>query len=145
MRRLISLGAAALLVSGCGSKHSAAELASEAEKPHSLETLLKWHDVAVAEQGKDLYFIKPIGKYGRDGVLASLNHLGTQGMTVSSYNGIELIFGVASEAKLAKDYNICEDKTTLQQIADGARSANAPAWERSSFEGFLKEYCKPKG
>jgi hypothetical protein len=122
---------------------SSARFEEESRKPHSLPELLHWHDVAVSQQGKDLYFLKPIGAFGREGVLASLAYIETKGETVSSYNNTELVFGVASEAKERAGYDICKDGETLKRIAEMARGSNVPEYQRRIQADLLHGLCKP--
>ena len=135
-----TFGAALLLLSGCGRQPS-----SQTEKisePHSLPELLRAHDMEVARHGKDIAYIRPIGGYGREGVLAVLDHIEQSGKAVSSYNSIEVIFGVAEEARTSKGYDICYDKTTLNRLHTMGKSSNTPAYQQSMYDEFLGGYCK---
>ena len=46
------------------------------------------------------------------------------GEDVSSYNNIELVFGVAEEARKKTGYNICKDTPTLSRMSVMAKAAN---------------------
>jgi hypothetical protein len=143
MSRLISLLAilAVATVSGCNPP-SSARFEEESGKPHSLPELLHWHDVAVSQQGRDLYFLKPIGAFGRQGVWASLKHIEAKGEAVSSYNNIELVFGVASEAKASTGDDICKDMPTLTRMWAMEQAAGAPAYQRSILADLVRSLCK---
>jgi len=56
--------------------------------------------------------------------LASLLHVTEAGEDVSSYNNIELVFGVAEEARKKTGYNICKDTPTLSRMSVMAKAAN---------------------
>lgn len=129
-----------ILMSGCGMDSSDHE--KKPINPKTLQELLQAHDVEVSEHGKDVTYIKPIGRFGREGVLASLEHLGKNGSVVSSYNGIELIFGVAEEARTSKGYDLCRDRSTLAQLSAMADTPNGPAYQRSFYNDMLRNYCK---
>jgi hypothetical protein len=111
--------------------------------PSSLEELLQAHDAEVANHGKDLRYIQPIGHFGRKGVLASLNHLDQKSEPISSYNGMELVFGVAEEARVSTGYDLCQDKTTLNRLSKMSTTADVPTYQRSIYEGLLRGYCAP--
>jgi hypothetical protein len=137
----IIFGAALLLMaSGCDRRTSSQ--AKKVANPVTLPELLQAHDVEVAEHGKDLVYIKPIGRFGREGVLASLEHLQKTGKSVSSYNGVELIFGVAEEARMSVRYDICQDRTTFDRLVAMSNAADVPSWQRSTFGDLLKGICK---
>lgn len=142
MSRLMKLSIAAMfLASGCNGPSR--EQSRETAKPSSLAELLQAHDEEVAKHGKDLKYIQPIGSYGRKGVLASLNHLASKQRAVSSYNGVELVFGVAEAARSKTGYDLCEDKTTWARISEMAVASDAPAYQRSAFDDLMSGYCKP--
>ena len=142
MLRLTIACAAALLLMASGCDRQTSGQAKKIANPVSLPDLLQAHDVEVAEHGKDLAYIKPIGRYGREGVLASLEHLQKTGKAASSYNGTELIFGVAEEARMSVGYNVCQDRTTLDRLLAMSNAADVPSYKRSSYQDFLKHYCK---
>jgi hypothetical protein len=135
---------AALLLMASGCDRQASSQTKKVAIPVSLPELLQAHDVEVAEHGKDLVYIKPIGRFGREGVLASLEHLQKTGKSVSSCNGVELIFGVAIEAKMSVGYHICQDRTTLDRLIAMSNAADVPSYERFTYGDFLKGYCKQK-
>ena len=141
MPRLIVVGVSllALVMVGC-QRHSADHGASQ--KPSDLPSLLKAHDREVVDHGQDIEFIAPIGRYGRKGVVASLDHIAAAGKTVSSYNGMELVFGVAEEARKQTGYDLCTDRATLDRLAATAKASSAPPYEHSIFDDLLKGYCK---
>ena len=130
-----------LATSGCDRHSNQTRVAN----PVSLPELLQAHDVEVAEHGKDLVYLKPIGRYGREGVLASVKHLQKRGKTVSSYNGIELIFGVAEEARMSVGYDVCQDRSTLDRLVAMSNASDVPSYERSAYQAFLRGYCKQGG
>jgi hypothetical protein len=109
-------------------------------KPSTLSELLQAHDAEVARHGKDLKYIQPIGRYGREGVLASIKPLSPK--SVSSYIGIELVFGVAEEARISKGYDLCQDRETLDRLAATVNVADIPAYERTTYQDLLGSYCR---
>ena len=122
-RLIFALGASLICLSAYNNHDGPPSNADK--EPSSLQELLQAHDVEVARRGKDLRYIKPIGRYGREGVLASLDHIEKSGQTISSYNSIELVFGVAEEARMTTGYDICKDNVTLIRLARG-KAVNAP-------------------
>lgn len=140
---MASATALLLMASGCDTKSSGQ--AQRVSHPASLPELLQAHDVEVAEHGKDLTYIKPIGSYGREGVVASLDHIEKRGKTVSSYNSIELVFGVAEDARMKTGYDICKDNVILARLAVMGKVVDAPAYERTVYNDLLSGYCKADG
>jgi uncharacterized lipoprotein YajG len=138
MHRLIHfVGASlALMASGCNKETSQPGLSN----PSTLAELLEAHDREVSQHGKDLKYIQPIGRYGREGVLASIKH---SQKAVSSYNGIELVFGVAEEARQSRGYDLCRDKEVLANLSSMAKAADAPGYEKTIYRDLLNGYCKP--
>lgn len=117
-------------------------LAPGEKSPSTLPELLKAHDWEVREHGKDICYIQPIGAFGREGVLASLQHVTDRGEAVSSYNSIELVFGVAEEARMKTGYDICKDAPTLRRMSVMAKAVDAPAYQRRMFTEFVSGLCK---
>jgi hypothetical protein len=111
--------------------------------PATLPELLTAHDGEVREHGKDICYIKPLGAFGREGVLGSLQHVTDTGGMVSSYNNIELVFGVAEEARTKTGYDICKDAPTLRRMSAMAKAADAPPYQRTMFTEFVGGLCKP--
>jgi len=112
------------------------------EAPSTLPELLKAHDGEVREHGKDICYIKPIGAFGREGVLASLQHVADKGEDVSSYNNTELVLGVAEEARINAGYDICKDATTLSRMSAMAEAADSPSYQRSTHADLMAGLCK---
>lgn len=108
---------------------------------NSLPSLLQAHDKEVAAHGKDLKYISHIGRFGRKGVFASLGHLNARGERFSSYNGMELIFGVAEEAKSQTGYDICDDKEAIVRLRSALEKSSAPSYEISVYKDMLSRYC----
>ena len=105
--RCITVVAIIMTLSGC-KRAPICSLAPGEKAPSTLSELLTAHDGEVREHGKDICYIKPIGAFGRQGVLATLQHVANMGETVSSYNNTELVFGVAEEARMKTGYDICK-------------------------------------
>lgn len=139
--RAIMVVTVALGLSACD-RSPVCGLAPGEKSPSTLPELLKAHDGEVREHGKDICYIKPIGAFGRQGVLASLQHVTEAGEDVSSYNNIELVFGVAEEARRKTGYNICKDAPTLSRMSVMAKAANAPAYQRTMHADLVNGLCK---
>lgn len=139
--RVIMVVAAAYGMSGCN-REPICSIAPGEKSPSTLPELLKAHDGEVREHGKDICYIKPIGAFGRQGVLASLQHVAEAGEAVSSYNNTELVFGVAEEARMKTGYDICKDTPTLKRMSAMAKAADAPAYQRNIHADLVSGLCK---
>jgi hypothetical protein len=132
---------AAFWMSGCN-REPVCSVAPGEEAASTLPDLLKAHDGEVREHGKDICYIKPIGAFGRQGVLASLQHVADRGGDVSSYNNTELVLGVAEEARTKTGYDICKDAPTLSRMSAMAAAANSPSYQRSTHADLMAGLCK---
>lgn len=139
--RAIMVVTIALGLSGCDRAPICGTAPGE-KSPSTLPELLKAHDGEVREHGKDICYIKSIGAFGRQGVLASLQHVTEAGETVSSYNNTELVLGVAEEARTKTGYDICKDAPTLSRMSAMAKAANAPAYQRTMHADLVSGLCK---
>ncbi len=139
--RAIAVVAIIVALSGC-KREPICSLAPGEKAPSTLPELLKAHDGEVREHGKDICYIKPIGAFGRQGVLATLQHVANAGEAVSSYNNTELVFGVAEEARTKTGYDICKDTPTLSRMSAMAAAADAPAYQRSTHADLMAGLCK---
>jgi hypothetical protein len=118
-------------------------LAPGEKSPSTLPELLKAHDGEVREHGKEICYIKPIGAFGRQGVLASLQHVADRGGDVMSYNNIELVSGVAEEARMKTGYDICKDAATLSRMSAMAKATDTPTYPtRRMFSVSPNGLCK---
>lgn len=133
--------AAAFWISGCN-RETVCSVASGEKAPSTLPELLKAHDGEVREHGKDICYIKSIGAFGRQGVLASVKHVSNASRDVSSYNNTELVFGVAEEARMKTGYDICKDAPTLARISQMAKSRDAPAYQTTTHADLVSGLCK---
>ncbi len=132
---------AAFWMSGCN-REPVCSVASGEEAPSTLPELLKAHDGEVREHGKDICYIKSIGAFGRQGVLASIKHVFNASGDVSSYNNTELVFGVAEEARMKTGYDICKDAPTLARISQMAKTADTPAYQKTTHADLVSGLCK---
>lgn len=139
--RAIMVVVVAIGLSGCNREPICGAAPGE-KSPSTLPELLKAHDGEVREHGKDICYIKPIGAFGRQGVLASLQHVTEAGGAVSSYNNTELVFGVAEEARTKTGYDICKDTPTLTRMSAMAKAADAPAYQRTMHADLVGGMCK---
>lgn len=133
--------AVTLVLSGCN-REPICGVAPGEKSPSTLPELLKAHDGEVREHGKDICYIKPIGAFGRQGVLASLQHIAEAGEAVSSYNNTELVFSVAEEARTKTGYDICKDAPTLSRMSAMANAADAPTYQRTMHADLVSGLCK---
>lgn len=139
--RTVMVIAVAIGLSGCNREPICGAAVGE-KSPSTLPELLKAHDGEVREHGKDICYIKPIGAFGRQGVLASLQHVAETGGSVSSYNNTELVLGVAEEARTKTGYDICKDAPTLNRMSAMAKAADAPAYQETIHADLVAGVCK---
>ncbi len=140
--RAIMVVTVALGLSACD-RGPVCGLAPGEKSPSSLPELLKAHDGEVREHGKDICYIKPIGAFGRQGVLASLQHVADRGGDVMSYHNIELVSGVAEEARMKTGYDICEDVATLSRMSAMAKATDTPTYQtRRMLSESVNGLCK---
>lgn len=140
--RFILILVAVSCLTGCN-REPVCETALGAETSSTLPELLRAHDREVREHGKDICYIEPIGSFGRQGVLASLQHVADTGGAVSSYNNTELVFGVAEVARAKTGYDVCKDALTLMRISAMVQATNAPAYQRAMHADLVNGLCKP--
>ena len=127
-----------LALNSCDRPHSNIDFDEESRRQHSLPELLSLHDKVVEAQGKDIYFIGPIGQHGRDGLIAVINRIEDNGSDPGSYNNIELVFGVANAAKNQTDYDMCKDREVVQRLL---KLATNPA-SHPGFGSLVSSICK---
>jgi hypothetical protein len=139
--RAIMVVAVTLGLSGCN-REPICDTAPGEKSPSTLPELLKAHDAEVRKHGKDICYIKAIGAFGRQGVLASLQHITEAGEPVSSYNNTELVIGVAEEARTKTGYDICKDAPTLNRMSAMAKASDAPAYPRTRHADLVSGLCK---
>lgn len=141
MHRLIVI-LLAFVLSSCDRPYSEVDFEKEARESHNLEELLSLHEKVVAAQGKDIYFIQPIGRFGEGGLKASLEHIAAKGESISTYNNMELVFGVAVAAQQETGYVMCDDRAVKQRMINLADEEDAPSWQSSNFGSALVSFCE---
>lgn len=141
MLRLTVIAMLLTFLPGCEPRLSASDFEAELDKQHSLEDLLIWHERAVSEDGKDLFFIQPIGRFGRDGVVASLDHIAGKDRAAYSNNDLRLILGVLSASRREAGYDLCRDKRLLREHFARPAAPGVSLRRRSQFVGQITSFC----
>jgi hypothetical protein len=115
---------------------------AEASKPHSLDELLILHEAAVSSDGRDFYFVEPIGRFGKAGVLAAIDYIQGKGKKGFSNHDLSLFLGVVVHAKLHTGYEFCSDKSMRRRLeVVGARpAAHRSRW--SNFKTGVDDFCQ---
>lgn len=138
LRVALAMGCA-LVVWGCDQKPICNEAPGPTEN-WTLPGLLQAHDEEVRQHGKDLCYIKPIGAFGREGVAATLRHVASTGKPVTSYNNVELVLGVAEEARVKTGYDICQDAAALKAMSQMGQDASSD--QKRMQSELLNGLCK---
>lgn len=149
MRRLKVFAAIPLLFScwACdrqSDKESSQSQRKTIDEPSRIHALLEAHDAEVRAHGGDLKYTDLLGRYGKDALVASLDHIETSQSRISSVEGVGLVFGVAEAARVHTGYDICQDTATLNRVVRMYHDTPAPPWERSGFKDMMKGLCSQK-
>lgn len=141
MYRLICALVMCLSLCGCKERLSVAELEAEASAPHSIEELLKLHDATVAANGRDFFFAEPIGRFGREGVEATLFHMESREQRALSGSDARFFLDVVSQAKILTGYDFCDDKVALQNLEQLPSRIKGNRGSIEHFQSSVVRYC----